>query len=247
MNENDFKKLVKNKIINKYILGPNFVPSNWFLFPNQENWIERKFSEILNITKGIAVHSNRVSNYLAKRTKSTKNIRKFKIIRACTNLNPKRINSFKKRKIDILFFEKYADLNRRKQGEKLLSLLKEANKNIVSVKYGEYNKEMIQNLANDSKFIIYFSFYDTGAIGLKEIQNYGVISFSLQKDLIIDNETCFYIPELESTDDMIPASNKIIKIIEKISEKNLNSQLIAKRNQLINHCKNTLKDLCDSL
>ena len=115
---------MENKIINKYILGPNFVPQNWFLFPNQEIWIEKRFSEILNFTKGIVVHSNRISNYLAERSKSTNNIRKFKIVRACTNLNPKRINSFKKRKIDILFFEKYKDLNRIKQGNKLLYLLK---------------------------------------------------------------------------------------------------------------------------
>jgi len=237
-NENYFNKLIQNKIIHKYILGPNFVPQNWFLFPNREIWFERRFSEILNVTKAIAVHSNRISKYLVERSDTTNNIRKFKIAKACTNLNPKKINSFKKRKIDILFFEKYADLNRRKQGEKLLSILKNTKKKIVSIEYGEYNKEMIQNLANDSKFIIYFSFYDTGAIGLKEIQNYGVISFSLQKDLIIDNKTCFYIPELENMDNMIPASNKIISIIEKISDKNPNSQLIAKKNQLINHCKN---------
>ena len=47
----------------------------------------------------------------------------------------------------------------------------------------------MKELANNSKFIIYFSFFDTGAIGLKEIQNYGVIAFSLQKEFIIDNET----------------------------------------------------------
>ena len=33
-------------------------------------------------------------------------------------------------------------------------------------------------LANNSKFIVYFSFFDTGAIDLKEIQNHGVFTFS---------------------------------------------------------------------
>ena len=45
-------------------------------------------------------------------------------------------------------------------------------------------------LAYNSKYIIYFSFYDTGAIGLKEIQNYGVFAFSHQKDLVINNIEC---------------------------------------------------------
>ena len=153
INENDFNKLIQNKIIHKYILGPNFVPQNWFLFPNREFWVERRFSEILNVTKAIAVHSKRISKYLIERSNTTNNIRKFKIVKACTNLNPKKINSFKKRKIDILFFEKYADLNRRKQGRILLNLFKNTSKRIESIKYGGYNKNFLKQLANNSKFI----------------------------------------------------------------------------------------------
>ena len=50
-------------------------------------------------------------------------------------------------------------------------------------------------LAEQILVIIYFSFFfffDTGAIELKEIRNYGVIAFSLQKE-IIDNETIIII------------------------------------------------------
>ena len=209
--------------------------------------MERRFSEILNITKGIAVHSNRVSQYLAERANTSYNIKKFKIIRACTNLNPKKVKNFYRRKIDILFFEKYADLNREKQGKELVYLLKKSNKKIISIMYGKYNKKIIKQLANDSKFIIYFSFFDTGAIGLKEIQNFGVITFTHQKDLVIDNTTCFYIPELAYTDNMEVASNKILNIIKIVNESNPNSFLIAKKNQVINHCENALKDLCKSL
>ena len=209
--------------------------------------MENRFAEILNRTKGIAVHSKRVIDYLTEKSNTSNNNGKFIIIRACSNLAPKRINSFKKRKIDILFYEKYADLNRSKQGEELFNLLNNTNKNIVKIRYGFYTKEKMKYLANNSKFIIYFSFYDTGAIGLKEIQNYGVISFSLQKDLIIDNETCFYIPELEKTDSMKEASNKIIKIMNTFYQRNPNSILIAKKNQMINHCINALKDLCSCL
>ena len=124
----------------------------------------------------------------------------------------------------------------------MTTILKE---NVVKFKLLQISP--LRYLANNSKFIIYFSFYDTGAIGLKEIQNYGVISFSLQKDLIIDNETCFYIPELEKTDSMKEASNKIIKIMNTFYQRNPNSILIAKKNQMINHCINALKDLCSCL
>ena len=245
--ENNFQKLVEHKIINKYIFGPNFVPQIWFSFPNKDFWFERRFPEILNKTKGIVVHSKRVSQYLAEKSNTFYNIRKFKIVRACTNLNPKIIKNFNARKIDILFFEKYADLNRQKQGKELLYLLKKSINKITSIVYGKYNKKIIKQLANDSKFIIYFSFFDTGAIGLKEIQNYGVIAFAHQKDLIIDNTTCFYIPELANADNMEVASHKILKIMKTVNDNNPNSLLIAKKNQIINHCKNALKDLCTSL
>ena len=46
------------------------------------------------------------------------------------------------------------------------------------------------NTSNNLFF--FFFFFDTGAIGLKEIRNYGVIAFSLQKE-IIDNETIIII------------------------------------------------------
>jgi len=168
-------------------------------------------------------------------------------MRACTNIKPIKVKSFKERKIDILFFEKYMDANHRKQGEELLHLLSKSCKKIVNIKYGKYNRKIMEEYANDSKFIIYFSFYDTGAIGLKEIQNYGVFAFSHQKDLIINKETSFYIPELSSQDNIILASKKIINIIETISEKNPSSELIAKKNQMINKCENSLKDLCKRL
>ena len=185
--------------------------------------------------------------YLAEKSNTTNNIKKFKIIRACSNLNPKIINNFNERKIDILFFEKYSDVNRRNQGKELLNLLKRTKKHIVTIEYGKYDQSLIKYLANNSKFVIYFSFYDTGAIGLKEIQNYGVISFTHQEDLIIDNETCFYIPEMKNEFNMKMASNKIINIIDLFSKKNPNSKIIAKKNQMINNCRNSLKDLCCSL
>ena len=84
-------------------------------------------------------------------------------------------------------------------------------------------------IANNSKFIIYFSFFDNGAIGLKEIQNYGVIAFSHQKDLIIDNYTSYYVPELADENDM-KTSYKIIKNkIKQIMQSHPDSRYIAKK------------------
>ena len=44
-------------------------------------------------------------------------------------------------------------------------------------------------MTQNSLLIIYFSFFDTGAIGLKEIQNLGVICFTHQKEFVIDKES----------------------------------------------------------
>ena len=102
-------------------------------------------------------------------------------------------------------------------------------------------------LAYNSKYIIYFSFYDTGAIGLKEIQNYGIFAFSHQKDLVIDDRTSFYIPELEEKNDMKNAFYKIMKIIESIEKSNPKSELIAKINQNITKCENAFEQFCNGI
>ena len=245
--EKQFQKLVKEGIANKLILGPIFVPKKWNNFPNSKVWKEKRFSYILEQTKGIAVHSTRVRDYLAKKSNTVKNIKKFFIIRPCSNLKPNHIKSFKDREIDILFFEKYADLNRRQQGLKLLNLLKNTSKTVASIKYGSYNKTMMKEMASNSRFIIYFSFFDTGAIGLKEIQNYGVITFTHQKEFVLDKESSFYIPELASTNKIEISFNKIMNIIEKVSKMNIKTELIARKNQIINNCENSLIDLCEGL
>ena len=102
-------------------------------------------------------------------------------------------------------------------------------------------------LANNSKFIIYFSFFDTGAIGLKEIQNYGVFAFSHQKDLIIHKDTGFYVPELANKKDINKAYKIIMKKIETITNLNPSTKSFAKINQKINNCQNALNDLCENI
>jgi len=247
LNQRQLIEFIRLKIIDKFILGPIFVPKKWNDFPNKKIWKERKFKDLLNLTKGIAVHSKRVKDYLMEKTNTFKLEHKFIIIRPCTNLKPIKIKSFIERKIDLLFFEKYADLNRMEQGKELLNLFKNTSKNIVTIKYGSYNKKIINELASDSKFIIYFSFFDTGAIGLKEIQNHGVICFTHQKEFVIDNESSFYISELASINNIKLAFDKIMIIMERISKLNIKSEIIAKKNQNFNRCENSLIDICKSL
>lgn len=245
--EKTYNKWVNVNKANKLILGPNFVPGKWFLFPNNVDWKEKRFSEIIKTIKGIAIHTNRVKNHLAKKSNSTNLIKKYKIIRQCTNLKPKNIKKFEERKIDILFFEKYADLNRTKQANHLIRLLHKKTKKIKILKYGYYNRKEMKELANNSKFIIYFSFYDCGPIGLIEILNHGTILFTHQKEFIIDKNIGFYIPELDKENHMESAYKKIMRKIEIINKLKPNTYLIAKKNQDNYKCENALDDLCKSL
>ena len=43
------------------------------------------------------------------------------------------------------------------------------------------------------------------------------------------------------------AFNKIMKKIEFLSQSNINTYLIAKKNQMLNNCLNSLKDLCQNI
>ena len=246
MEEKTYDKWNEIKRADSLLLGPTFVPSNWFHFPNKNYWYERRFREILSTIKGVVVHSERVRDHLMTRSNTQDLINKFIFLRSCTYFLPNDIKPFKEREYDIIFYQKYADSNHHKQGEQLLSLLNGTNKKIKQLNYGSYKREEEFYLINNSKFIIYFSFYDCGPVALKEIQNYGVITFALQKDFVINEESCFYIPELE-LDDMTSAFNKIIKIIDEISNKNPDSIKFAKINQNINRCERALDDLCDGI
>lgn len=103
LEKEDFNELVKKRIINKYILGPIFIPSHWYHFPYYKLWRENHFSEILNSVKAVVVHSKRVRDHIARNSNNTNNLAKFIIMRPCTNFKPKVIKSFENRKIDILY------------------------------------------------------------------------------------------------------------------------------------------------
>ena len=231
---------------NNLILGPNFVPSFWNSFPNKAYWKERRFREILTTIKGLVVHSDRVRDHLLQRSNTTDLISKVILVSACTDLKPNITNPFENRTNDIILFEKFPDSNRKKEAAKLFNLFN-TKKKVTRLVYGNYTYKQMTELANNSKYIIYFSFYDTGAIGLKEIQNYGVFAFSHQKDLVIDNRTSFYIPELEEKNDMKRAFTKIMEIINSIEKSNPKSEFIAKTNQEITKCENAFDQFCKGI
>ena len=231
---------------NNLILGPNFVPNFWNSFPNKAYWKERRFREILSTIKGLVVHSERVRDHLLGRSNTTDLNSKVILVNACTNLKPKIIKPFENRTNDIILFEKFPDSNRRKEAAKLFNLFK-AKKKVTRLIYGNYTYKQMTELAYNSKYVIYFSFYDTGAIGLKEIQNYGVFAFSHQKDLVIDNKTSFYIPELEERNDMKRAFSKIMEIINSIENSNPKLEIIAKINQEITKCENAFEQFCNGI
>ena len=152
--ESSYDNLAKKNKTKKILLGPIFVPIFWNNFPDNNIWCERRFSEILNNVKGIVVHSNRIRDYLAQKLNTSKNyINKFKIVRPCTNLKPKYINSFNERTNDIIFFEKYADINRTKQAHQLLDLFKNTKLKIERLVYGYYTEKQMKDLAKISKYI----------------------------------------------------------------------------------------------
>ena len=244
--EKDYDYWVKTHKINKLIIGPNFVPLNWFKFPSN-NWKERRFPEILKAIKRYAVHTNRVRNHLMRCSNTTHLIKKFVNIRPCTNLIPKKISTFEERKVDIIFFEKYIDLNRTSQGKQLYNLLKNSKMKVEILRYGFYTRQQMKKLANNSKFLIYYSFYDSGAIGLLEIQNYGVYFFTHQKEFIHDSETGFYVPELANQDNMITAYKIILNKMDLLVKSGIKSEIIAKINQDNNICQRSFDDLCKGL
>jgi len=249
--EKEFHQWTKKNKTKQLILGPNFVPSNWQKFPQPTLWKEKNFPEILNSVKGVVVHADRVKNHLAEKSNTTSLLHKFINVRACTNLKPHpndQLKSFKDRTIDIIFFEKYADVDRSKQGQELFERLTQTQElNIVRLVYGNYTRDQLIEWAKDAKFVIYFSFYDTGAIGLKEIQNFGVMAFTLQEDLILDSTTSFYVPELALEATQKPAYDKIMEKIALMNNNPPDTEFIAKINQNNNQCEKALDDLCQGI
>ena len=167
MSEKTFERWKSYKRAHALLLGPCFVPNFWSRFPMDIYWKERRFREVLLTIKAVVVHSTRVRDHLASRSNNTDLLNKFILMRPCSYFRPKDIKPFKERSIDIILYEKYPDSDRRMQGKQLLELLNSTGKKIESLVSGNYTRDTELILASDAKFVIHFSFYDTGALSLK--------------------------------------------------------------------------------
>lgn len=235
--------------IKQTIFGPLPVPFNWTSFPDPKLPLEEDFGQTLSMMGSYAVHSKRVENYLARRANLTSYpAYKFAKIRACTMLSPGVVKAWSERRFDVIFFEKYADEDHSRQGAELYEHLIKAGLTVTRMGYKgayEYTQEHMKEVANDSRFIVYFSFWDTGAIGLLEIQNFGVYSFTAQDDLIDrEHKTGAFIEGLAG-DDMKAACDSILKKMKEIMDSNPKSEEFAQISQHRNSCVRALEDLCD--
>ena len=237
----EWNKINRSKSL---LLGPYFVPNLWSYFPYKGFWNEKRFKEILKTIKGLIVHSKRIGKYLSSKSNTTDLLHKYKFLRPCTNLIPKYIKNFESRTIDIIYFEKIDDMDKIKQSKQLFKYFINANLTVERIIFGEFTNKRIMNLANNTKFIIYYSFYDIGGITLKEFQNYGVFCFTYEEDFVLSKKTSFLIHELNYDYNMKSTFEKIMKIIHRISNSHPNTQLIAKINQDINKCQRSFDDLC---
>lgn len=230
------------------LFGPIGVPANWQKFPQRGYCLERNWEGTLDMMGYYIVHSARVRDHLIQKSKTFAKKHKYGVMRACSNMKIINVKSYEERQIDFLYYEKYMDVDRKHDGLLLYNMLIQANYSVERVSYmGKvegahgYNLSSMKEIANNSKFVIYFSFWDTGAIALKEIQNIGVYTFSVQKDLIHD-KTGLFVDELDGN---VEKAFKIIDNHVKLNSKNIDTVEIARMNQYENSCARSLEDLCN--
>lgn len=223
----------------KVLYGPNLSPINYFKFP-LNNTHEIKWIEIINKIRYYVVHHRRISYHLMNRTKSYYQINKYLTFPCCIKYKKNlTILKWEERKYDFLVYIKYNDLDHRKDGNKLINSLNSSYK-VVTFYYGSFKKEELVEAAGDSKIVIYFSFYDTGAIALLEMQRMGVFTVTLQKEFIT-KKNGMYIPELQND-----VENAIRKIKDVIKIK-FDSKFIAEYNRKKSDCKNYIYKLVTKL
>lgn len=145
---------------------------------------------------------------------------------------------------DILFFEKYPDKAMGREGSELYSWLIKFGFRVARLSYGGYTHDEMKEYAANAKTVIYFSFYDTGAIGLKEIQNYGVFTFAHQIDQVEDPEIGCLVSELDGALMRI-AARRIKRKMKELEKNQPDTRKIAKIARRLNSCDRALHQLCD--
>lgn len=239
----DFLVFIKNStydyLFKRILYGPIVTPLNWFNMP-RNNTYEKYWCLVMNKIYAFVTHSNRVKKHIIKRTNCYSYIYKYIILKPCIEIESKNLytKEYFERFIDFLVYIKYADQNRKKDQTILINYLKKRY-NIEIVKYGNHTKQSLLNLASKSKFVIYYSFYDTGALSLLEMKMMGVWPISHQQEFIEEGYGSF-VKELDSN-----ISNSLYKLssIYKIKyNPHILSQYVIKN---IN-CVNSLHNIVDS-
>lgn len=232
----------------KIILGPVVAPQKWNLFPSSSICFEKNWSKTIDSIGLYVVHSQRVMNHLVNRSFTNFQLHKYAIMRACTNTFPQNLQTLQKRYWDIIFYEKYMDVDHAKAGKTIFHMLKEHHLKIKRISYkglvpnaSGYNASEIAFLANNSKSIFYFSFWDTGAIALKEIQNFGVYTFTVQQDLTGLFGTFLKI-NFSNPKNEIDFIQQKIRNLSRIEMNELSSKI-----QYENSCTRSLEEICNAV
>lgn len=212
----NFISLTKNSSYNglfkNIIYGPIVTPLNWFNMP-RNNTYEKYWCLIMKKIKAFVTHSNRVKFHIIKSNKCYLYTHKYIILKPCieTDFIKLYTNKYSERYIDFLVYIKYADISRKKDERILINYLSKIYK-IVIVKYGNHTKQSLLYLANNSKFVIYYSFYDTGALSLVEMKLMGIWPISHQEEFIEQGYGSF-IKELDTNiNDSLSKLNDIYNI-----------------------------------
>jgi hypothetical protein len=227
------------------MFGPNLIPRYWPSFPDQKVIVESQWPRFLSGMYGYVVHTERVGNYLMNRSMTEKLAKKYVVAPACAYENGNiRVPPFVKRSWDILLFEKYADRDMRAEGNHLYELMTRDHFSVTRMQYGKFTRHSLTFQGMQARFIVYFSFYDTGAIAFLELQNLGGYSFSFQAEFLLE-QTGFFVPALEFN--ISEAWFKIRSQIREITLASPNCTEYAHLNRRKNSCLRTLNVLCQGV
>lgn len=226
---NNFSSIFKN-----IIYGPTVSPKRWFLFP-MKNTFEENWSIYINRIFAYVVQSDRIKKHLISHSKKIKNIEhQYIVSHGCIlSNNTYPVQSWKERKIDILLYAKFADMNKENELQHLFKSL-DSKYNIVLIRYGNHSKQSLLDYASNSKILIYYSFFDCWPSSLMEMQNIGIYPIVQQCEFIGVYGTCIIDFDLNET--------KIINEIKSIFSRIYNTYDISNSYRIRNNCLVVLKN-----
>lgn len=156
------------------IYGPLVSPKKWLNFP-MNNTYEVDWSNKMNKIFSYIVQSYRIKEYLLEKSQKLKDIEdKYIISHGCLYVNESlKVQEWHKRPIDVLVYVKFADLNMENSLHKLLEILK-IYFSVKVVRYGNHTRMSLYKDCNNSKILIYYSYYDCWPSALMEMMNMGI-------------------------------------------------------------------------